>query len=85
MRVEQRMAGFTGLGQKSDVHIYNFATLNTIEEHIIWLLHEKIDLFGPSSASWKSFWKKWIGKKTWNKTSCGFGWKQKMTRKSASN
>lgn len=38
-------AGFTGWGKKSDVHIYNFATLNTIEEHIIWLLHEKIDLF----------------------------------------
>jgi SNF2 family DNA or RNA helicase len=27
------------------VHIYNFATENTIEEHIIWLLHEKINMF----------------------------------------
>jgi SNF2 family DNA or RNA helicase len=45
MRVEQRIGRIHRLGQKSDVHIYNFATLNTIEEHIIWLLHEKIDLF----------------------------------------
>ncbi|SEN36540.1 DEAD/DEAH box helicase [Lihuaxuella thermophila] len=45
MRVEQRIGRVHRLGQKSDVHIYNFATENTIEEHIIWLLHEKIQLF----------------------------------------
>jgi SNF2 family DNA or RNA helicase len=45
MRVEQRIGRIHRLGQKHDVHIYNFATLNTIEEHIIWLLNEKIQLF----------------------------------------
>lgn len=45
MRVEQRIGRVHRLGQKHDVHIYNFATVGTIEEHIIWLLHEKIALF----------------------------------------
>ncbi|WP_124727161.1 SNF2-related protein [Staphylospora marina] len=45
MRVEQRIGRIHRLGQKNDVHIYNFCTLGTIEEHIIWLLHEKIRLF----------------------------------------
>jgi SNF2 family DNA or RNA helicase len=45
MRVEQRIGRVHRLGQKNDVHIYNFATVGTIEEHIIWLLHEKIALF----------------------------------------
>ena len=33
------------LGQEKDVQIYNFATKDTIEEHILKLLYEKIDLF----------------------------------------
>jgi SNF2 family DNA or RNA helicase len=45
MRVEQRIGRVHRLGQNHDVHIYNFATSGTIEEHIIWLLHEKIALF----------------------------------------
>ena len=45
MRVEQRIGRVHRLGQTRDVHIYNFATENTIEEHIIWLLHEKINMF----------------------------------------
>ncbi|WP_044640454.1 DEAD/DEAH box helicase [Risungbinella massiliensis] len=45
MRVEQRIGRVHRLGQMHDVHIYNFATSGTIEEHIIWLLHEKIQLF----------------------------------------
>nr|WP_309862459.1 SNF2-related protein [Desmospora profundinema] len=45
MRVEQRIGRVHRLGQEQDVTIYNFATENTIEEHILWLLHEKIDLF----------------------------------------
>lgn len=45
MRVEQRIGRVHRLGQTQDVHIYNFATQDTIEEHIIWLLHEKIQLF----------------------------------------
>ena len=45
MRVEQRIGRVHRLGQTQDVHIYNFATHDTIEEHIIWLLQEKIQLF----------------------------------------
>lgn len=45
MRVEQRIGRVHRLGQEHDVHIYNFATRDTIEEHIIWLLQEKIQLF----------------------------------------
>ncbi|SFS59058.1 DEAD/DEAH box helicase [Marininema halotolerans] len=45
MRVEQRIGRIHRLGQSEDVTIFNFATENTIEEHIVWLLHEKIDMF----------------------------------------
>lgn len=45
MRVEQRIGRVHRLGQQQDVHIYNLATVDTIEEHIIWLLQEKIQLF----------------------------------------
>nr|WP_170295555.1 SNF2-related protein [Chengkuizengella sediminis] len=45
MRVEQRIGRVHRLGQKNDVHIYNLSTEGTIEEHILHLLHEKINLF----------------------------------------
>lgn len=45
MRVEQRIGRVHRLGQKEDVKIYNLSTLGTIEEHIISLLHEKINMF----------------------------------------
>lgn len=45
MRVEQRIGRVHRLGQTQDVYIYNLATRNTIEEHILRLLHEKINLF----------------------------------------
>jgi SNF2 family DNA or RNA helicase len=45
MRIEQRIGRIHRLGQKEDVHIYNFATKGTVEEHILNLLYEKIDLF----------------------------------------
>ncbi|GGE46672.1 helicase [Pullulanibacillus camelliae] len=45
MRIEQRIGRIHRLGQEHDVHIYNFATKNTIEEHILHLLYEKIHLF----------------------------------------
>lgn len=45
MRVEQRIGRIHRLGQAHDVHIFNLCTLGTIEEHILNLLHEKINLF----------------------------------------
>lgn len=45
MRVEQRIGRVHRLGQKQDVFIYNLATQGTIEEHIVHLLHEKINMF----------------------------------------
>ncbi|WP_141505750.1 DEAD/DEAH box helicase [Paenibacillus luteus] len=45
MRVEQRIGRVHRLGQKEDVKIYNLCTVGTIEEHIVNLLHEKINLF----------------------------------------
>lgn len=45
MRVEQRIGRVHRLGQTNDVRIYNLCTLGTIEEHIVHLLHEKINMF----------------------------------------
>ncbi|RAV21607.1 DEAD/DEAH box helicase [Paenibacillus contaminans] len=45
MRVEQRIGRVHRLGQTEDVRIYNLFTKGTIEEHILALLHEKINLF----------------------------------------
>lgn len=45
MRVEQRIGRVHRLGQQQDVKIYNLSTLGTIEEHIVSLLHEKINMF----------------------------------------
>jgi SNF2 family DNA or RNA helicase len=45
MRLEQRIGRIHRLGQEKDVNIYNFATKETVEEHILKLLYEKISLF----------------------------------------
>ncbi|CAM3765664.1 DEAD/DEAH box helicase [Marinicrinis lubricantis] len=45
MRVEQRIGRVHRLGQQNDVRIFNLSTKNTIEEHILHLLHEKINMF----------------------------------------
>ncbi|NMD71823.1 DEAD/DEAH box helicase [Bacillus sp. DNRA2] len=45
MRLEQRIGRIHRLGQEKDVMIYNFATSDTVEEHILKLLYEKIHLF----------------------------------------
>jgi SNF2 family DNA or RNA helicase len=45
MKLEQRIGRVHRLGQTEDVHIYNFATRDTVEEHILKLLYEKINLF----------------------------------------
>ncbi|AGX05482.1 MULTISPECIES: DEAD/DEAH box helicase [Bacillus] len=45
MRLEQRIGRIHRLGQEKDVMIYNFAVKDTVEEHILKLLYEKIHLF----------------------------------------
>lgn len=45
MRVEQRIGRLHRLGQTRPVEIYNLVTVGTVEEHIFYLLHEKIRLF----------------------------------------
>jgi SNF2 family DNA or RNA helicase len=45
MRLEQRIGRVHRLGQRRNVNIFNLVTLNTIEEHILYLLHEKIGMF----------------------------------------
>lgn len=45
MKVEQRIGRVHRLGQEHDVHIYNLAISNTIEEEIFSLLNVKIDVF----------------------------------------
>lgn len=45
MRIEQRIGRIHRLGQKNDVRIYNLAIEDTIEQHILKLLYEKINMF----------------------------------------
>ncbi|MDF2558504.1 MAG: ATP-dependent helicase [Bacillales bacterium] len=45
MRLEQRIGRIHRFGQTEDVNIYNFATKNTVEEHVMRILYEKIQLF----------------------------------------
>ncbi|WP_313798302.1 SNF2-related protein [Cytobacillus sp.] len=45
MRLEQRIGRVHRLGQEKDVNIYNFAIKDTVEEHVLKLLYEKIHLF----------------------------------------
>lgn len=45
MKLEQRIGRIHRLGQEKDVKIFNFATKDTVEEHVMKLLYEKINLF----------------------------------------
>ncbi|MFQ3542797.1 SNF2-related protein [Halobacillus rhizosphaerae] len=45
MRLEQRIGRIHRFGQEQNVHIYNFAIKDTIEDHIMKLLYEKIEIF----------------------------------------
>lgn len=45
MKLEQRIGRVHRLGQESDVKIYHLAVEETIEQHILSKLHEKIDVF----------------------------------------
>jgi SNF2 family DNA or RNA helicase len=45
MRLEQRIGRIHRLGQAKDVYIYNLSTKDTIEEHLLQLLTEKVKMF----------------------------------------
>src|SRR5690625_4895606 len=45
MGLEQRIGRIHRIGQTEDVNIYNFVIQDTIEEHVVKLLYEKIKLF----------------------------------------
>ncbi len=45
MRVEQRIGRVHRLGQEHPVEIFNLYARETVEEHVLHLLHRKIDLF----------------------------------------
>lgn len=45
MKLEQRIGRVHRIGQEKDVHIYNLAVQNTIEDHIVDLLYKKIGVF----------------------------------------
>lgn len=45
MRLEQRIGRVHRLGQKRDVHIFNFSAEGTVEAHILYLLDRKISMF----------------------------------------
>lgn len=45
MRVEQRIGRAHRLGQTHEVRILNLCARGTVEEHVLRLLHEKIDMF----------------------------------------
>ncbi|GGF08163.1 ATP-dependent helicase [Halobacillus andaensis] len=45
MRLEQRIGRIHRFGQEKDVNVFNFAIKDTLEDHILSLLYEKIQLF----------------------------------------
>src|SRR5699024_11783256 len=45
MKLEQRIGRIHRYGQTKDIHVFNFAIRQTLEEHITKLLYEKINLF----------------------------------------
>jgi len=45
MRVEQRIGRLDRIGQEHTVRIFNLATIDTVEEHVLDLLDDKIGLF----------------------------------------
>jgi SNF2 family DNA or RNA helicase len=45
MRIEQRIGRVHRLGQKHDIHIFNFTTEDTVESYVLEILHKKISMF----------------------------------------
>ena len=48
MKVEQRIGRIDRIGQDREVHVFNMALEDTVEEHVIDKLYGKIDLFNQS-------------------------------------
>jgi superfamily II DNA/RNA helicase len=48
MKVEQRIGRVDRIGQNREVHVFNMALEETIEEHVLNKLFGKIDLFNQS-------------------------------------
>ena len=45
MRLEQRVGHVHRIGQERDVFIFNFCQAGTIEEHLLRVLHDKVNMF----------------------------------------
>jgi len=45
MKIEQRIGRVHRLGQSGDIRIYNFSTADTVESHVLEILHRKINMF----------------------------------------
>ncbi|MBK8230376.1 MAG: DEAD/DEAH box helicase [Candidatus Eisenbacteria bacterium] len=45
MRIEQRIGRVHRLGQTRDTRIWNFSTRDTVEDHVLSILHRKIQMF----------------------------------------
>lgn len=45
MRLEQRIGRIHRLGQTNECHVFNLATKDTIEQHIVHILYEKVRMF----------------------------------------
>jgi len=48
MKVEQRISRIDRIGQEQEVHVFNMALEDTIEEHVLDKLFGKINLFNQS-------------------------------------
>jgi SNF2 family DNA or RNA helicase len=48
MKVEQRIGRIDRIGQEREVHVYNLALSDTVEEHVLEKLYGKINLFNQS-------------------------------------
>jgi hypothetical protein len=48
MKVEQRIGRVDRIGQDREVHVFNMALEDTVEEHVLDKLFGKIDLFNQS-------------------------------------
>lgn len=83
MRVEQRIGRVHRLGQQNDVVIHNLSTNGTIEEHILHLLHEKINLFETVIGGLDTILERFEKKESLEKASTKSCLKPEATKKSA--